>query len=109
MSLSFLTAMTEEEFKNFLKQAITEVMKNLTINDTDLSSDPLDVEQAAKFLKIQITTLYEKTCHKTIPHFKKGNKLYFHKSDLLEWVKQGKVSTKNDLEIQAQTYLMKKH
>ena len=106
MSASFLTSLSEQEFKEFLKSAIKEILgENLKQTNQSLS-DILNIEEAAAYLKLKITTLYEKTSKKIIPHFKRGNKLYFNKNDLEEWIKKGKVTTQTEIEGQAATYLL---
>lgn len=106
MALSFLTNLNEEEFKIFLKQALSEIIaERITHSKPDLP-DILDGKQAADFLRLKISTLYEKTSEKIIPHFKKGNKLYFHRSELEAWVKEGKVKTNDELQCEAASYTM---
>lgn len=106
MSASFLTSLTEQEFKEFLKSAIKEIIgEDLKKLKSELP-DILNIREAASFLKLKITTLYEKTSQKVIPHFKKGNKLYFNRNELEEWIKKGKVKTKTETEGEAATYLL---
>lgn len=108
MAVSFLTNLNEEEFKIFLKQALSEILNernNLSLPDIP---DILDVEQAANFLRYKVNTLYEKTSQKTIPHFKKGGKLFFHRSELEAWIKEGKVKTHDELQSEAATYSMQR-
>lgn len=106
MALSFLTNLNEEEFKIFLKQALSEIIgERITHSKSDLP-DILDGKQTADFLRLKISTLYEKTSEKIIPHFKKGNKLYFHRSELEAWVKEGKVKTNDEMQSEAASYTM---
>jgi predicted DNA-binding transcriptional regulator AlpA len=50
--------------------------------------DPLDIDQAALFLKKAKQTIYGYCSKKTIPHHYSGStKLIFFKSELLEWLK----------------------
>lgn len=106
MAVSFLTNLNEEEFKIFLKQVLSEIMgERITHSQPDIP-DILDVKQAANFLRLQVTTLYEKTSQRTIPHFKKGNKLYFNRTELQTWVEEGKVKTTSELQSQAASYTM---
>src|ERR1700741_4063953 len=109
MATSFLTNLTEEEFKNFLKQALLEILKEHPIQPERRLPDVLDIKQAAAFLKLQITTLYEKTSQKIIPHFKKGNRLYFQREALLAWVQGGKVKTSEEVRDEAITYTLHKN
>jgi excisionase family DNA binding protein len=108
MAVSFLTNLNEEEFKIFLKQAISEIMDERTAHSKPDTPDILDVEQAAIFLRYKVNTIYEKTSEKTIPHFKKGGKLFFHRSELEAWVMEGKVKTTDELQSEAATYTMRK-
>ena len=107
MSVSFLTSLSENEFKEFLKQALKEILLEDLKKLGSSIPDILNVEEAARFLKLKITTLYEKTSKKLIPHFKKGNKLYFNRIELDEWIRKGKVKTKPEIEGEAATYLLK--
>jgi len=107
MATSFLTSLTEEEFKLFLKQALSEIIGEEFNPSKPNIPDILDVKQAADFLRLKITTLYEKTSEKTIPHFKKGNKLYFNKPELQDWVQSGKVKTNDELQSEASSYMLR--
>ena len=104
----FLTNLNKDEFKELLKQTITEVL-NENYKALELQAPQiLDIKQAAEFLHLEIATLYEKTSRKLIPHFKKGNKLYFTRSGLEAWIQEGKVKTINEIDAEATNYLLKK-
>jgi excisionase family DNA binding protein len=106
MSVQFLTNISEQEFKKFLKDALKEILGDELGAMKKQFPDILTVQQAADFLKLKIATLYEKTSRKLIPHFKKGNKLYFHLSELQDWIQKGKVKTHEEIECEAKTYTM---
>jgi excisionase family DNA binding protein len=106
MSTSFLSSFSEQEFKEFLKSAIKEVLHDELQKLKPALPDTLGLKEAAELLKFKITTLYEKTSRKLIPHFKKGNKLYFKRAELEEWIQKGKVKTQSEIEDKAVTYLL---
>lgn len=106
MATSFLTNVSEEEFKIFLRQALSEILGERSTNPEPALPDILDIKQAAEFLHLKVTTIYEKTSEKTIPHFKKGNKLYFRRGELKAWIEAGKVKTSEEIQGEAATYLM---
>ena len=106
MQTSFLTSFNEQEFKDFLKSAIKEVLKEELQNLNPTQAETFSIKEAANFLKLKIATLYEKTSRKLIPHFKKGNKLYFSRLELEDWVRNGKVQTQEEIEGAASTYLV---
>lgn len=77
----FLTNLNKDEFKALMKETIMEVLsENYKAIESNVPQI-LDVKQVVHFLHLEITTLYEKTSRKLIPHFKKGNKLYFNLSN----------------------------
>lgn len=106
MPLSFLTNLDEQEFKEFLREAIKEVLSEVLPTVKEDTADILDAQQAAKFLRLKLNTIYEKTSRKLIPHFKQGNKLLFKRSELLEWLTRGKIKTRDELAGNAETYLL---
>lgn len=57
----------------------------------------LTIKQAANLLHLAVPTLYSKVSRKEIPHSKNGKRLYFSKADLIEWVKQGKQSSPDEI------------
>lgn len=109
MSIQFLTNISEQEFKEFLKDALKEILSSEAGAVKQQLSEIMDVQQASEFLKLKVTTLYEKTSRKTIPHLKKGNKLYFHRSELEAWIKEGKVKTRDEIESEAITFTLNNH
>lgn len=108
MTISFLTNLTESEFKQFLRQSLMEIISESGITNKSETREILNIKQASDFLQLKINTLYEKTSQKVIPHFKKGNKLYFNKTELQAWVADGKVKTTSELQSQASSYTLHK-
>ena len=108
MSATFVTSFSEAELKEYLKAALKEILSEGIEQLKPAEPQPLDITEAAKLLKLKVTTLYEKTCRKIIPHFKKGNKIYFDKTELLAWVKGGKVRTQEETANEAVSYLLKR-
>lgn len=103
---TILTTYSDEEFRSVLREVIKEVLDGSADKKETGADDTLTASQAAEFLKMKPQTLYEKTSKRLIPHFKRGNKLYFQKSELHAWIKEGKIKTSAELEGQAVVYLM---
>ncbi len=57
----------------------------------------LTAKQAADYLNIALPTLYAHTSQKLIKHYKAGKKLSFLKSDLDEFLNEGRRKTANEL------------
>lgn len=107
MPTSFLTSLNEQEFKQFLKESLNEILNESAPAKKPLvSGEPMNIEEAAKYLDLEVATLYFKTSKRLIPHFKKGKRLYFHQVELDQWIAEGKVKTQTELEGEAATYIL---
>jgi len=49
----------------------------------------LSAQQAADLIQVELSTLYAYTSRRVIPHIKRGNKLYFDRDELIQWVREG--------------------
>jgi hypothetical protein len=85
----FIFQLSEAEFASRIAD---EVRRQL-----EASHDLLTLPEAALYLKVAKGGLYQRTCQKTIPHFKRNGKIYFLKSQLNEWIKQGQVMLVNKI------------
>lgn len=72
------------------------------------SSQILDITGAMNFLGMTRSAIYKKTSSRLIPHYKKGKKIYFDKNELIDWVKESKVSTMAEIERKANSYVLKR-
>jgi len=69
---------------------------------------PLTFDEACQFLGMKKSTLYKMTFSKKIPHSKPGGKrIYFKKSDLVNWMLKNPVKTKERIEDEASNYIIK--
>lgn len=50
-------------------------------------------------------TWYSKISRNEVPHYKRGKKVYFLKSEIDEWLKQGKCKSNTQIEQEAEAYL----
>jgi hypothetical protein len=72
-----------EEFKNQIRQLLEASM----LDKKDEIDDWGGIELAMEVTKLKKQTIYGLTCGEKIPHYKKGKKLYFSRSELLIWIK----------------------
>jgi len=68
----------------------------------------LNIKQAAELLILTVPTLYGLVHKRAIPVCKRGKRLYFSKTELMEWVKAGRNTTQDEIESQAQNYINRK-
>ena len=80
-------------------------MQPLAKESQDEDDDLLDVRGASKLLNLSIQTVYGKSSRNELPTMKIGKRLYFSKSELIEYIKKGKKMTQEDIENMANAYL----
>lgn len=58
---------------------------------------PIDINEASQFLGRAKDTMYKDVQNNVVPYYKKAGRLYFLKSELLEWIKSGKIKTNSEI------------
>lgn len=88
-----------------LPKAVTELLEKVSKIEDILNQDHHDpetdslfsIKQASTFLNLSISTIYGKVCRREIPVSKQGKKLYFDKTELLQWVRSGRKRTLTEI------------
>jgi len=57
---------------------------------TDQPEQLLTIQEAAEFLRLTVPTMYSKVSKGELPVMKRGKRLYFSRTELLEYVKAGR-------------------
>ena len=79
----------------------------LPVESTDQDEQLLNIQQAAKFLHLSVPTMYSKVHRNELPYMKRGKRLYFSKTELMAYIKEGRKLTNDELKEQAHEYLKK--
>ncbi len=74
-----------------------ERIEQMIINHLRESKEILTVYEAAEFLNLETSYLYQLTSKRLIPFYRPGRKLYFKKSDLIDWITLHRQSTVNEI------------
>jgi len=53
-------------------------------------------------------TLYGMTSKRTLSYYKHGHRIYFKKTELDDWINQGKVKTQAEIEAEASAYIIRR-
>lgn len=68
----------------------------------------LSFEEACAFLNFSKSYLYKLTSTCAIPHYKPSGKMvYFEREELEKWLRQNPVKTKDQIEMEAHSYILK--
>jgi excisionase family DNA binding protein len=65
----------------------------------------LDIDETALFTGLRKGNIYNLSSNRQIPHYKRGNKLYFKKSELEDWMLHDRVMTAAEIDSRAATYV----
>ena len=96
------TQLDVAEVKRDLKELKALIEKAETLSQTD---DPQTIDDIVKFSGYTKPTLYNYCQKNTIPHHKKNGRLFFFKSEIIEWIKEGKQKCTTELESDVDTLL----
>ncbi len=81
---------SKEDLQELIQISVKKALSDQHQSKLDAVQEILDIQEAAEFLKLKVTTIYGYTSQSQIPFIKRGKKLYFEKSKLEAWLKEGK-------------------
>ena len=97
------------------EKLITDISERVTANilkavqnnnpTTEQTEQLLTIQEAAQFLKLTVPTIYSKVSKKELPCMKRGKRLYFSSTELMEYIKEGRKKSYAEIEQEAETYL----
>jgi len=61
------------------------------------SDIPLSIQEAAKIIGKSVPTVYGYVHRGILPHMKRGQRLYFYRSELISWIEAGRVKTNDEI------------
>ncbi|MGI6291776.1 MAG: helix-turn-helix domain-containing protein [Bacteroidales bacterium] len=108
-----METLTFDQLPNAVTMLIKEVseLKSLLIEKQEQTpitppEQLLTIQEAAKFLSLTVPTIYSKVNRKELPFMKRGKRLYFSSTELMEYVKAGRKKSNAEIEQEAKAYLL---
>jgi excisionase family DNA binding protein len=96
-----LGEMFEGVVKEQMMTIISQALKQPSLFQTlpqEQEEKLMTADDAAEFLKVSKPTIYKMTSKGTMSFFKRGNRLYFTKKLLMDYVKEGYKGTMKDVQ-----------
>ena len=100
------------------EKLISDIADRVTVNilksvkegqtPTDQTEQLLTIKEAAQFLKLTVPTIYSKVSKGELPVMKRGKRLYFSNTELMEYIKEGRKKSNAEIEQEAEAYLSNK-
>jgi excisionase family DNA binding protein len=72
---------------------------------TDQPEQLLTIQEAAEFLSLAVPTIYSKVSKGELPVMKRSKRLYFSRTELLDYLKEGRKKSNAEIEAEAKAYL----
>ncbi len=89
------------ELERTIMEGLADIKKAILIG----VKDTLTIEECAMLTGYSVQTLYTFTSKREIPHFKRGNYLYFSKREVEKWLQSNPVPTAGQTNCEATTYV----
>ena len=96
-----VTMLTKEVSE--LKRLLIEKQEQPT---TEQPEQLLTIQEAAEFLSLAVPTMYSKVSKNEIPFMKRSKRLYFSRTELMEYIKEGRKKSNAEIEAEAKAYLL---
>jgi excisionase family DNA binding protein len=84
----------EKSIKNALNRGVAAASEKI---DTEL----VDISSACQILGLAKPTVYALVSKRSIVSYKRGKKLYFNRSELIQWIQNGRRVSASELHLQA--------
>ena len=100
-----------EQLSNLIQSSVRKVLKETplqTVGHTDQPEQLLTIQEAAEFLSLTVPTMYSKVSKGELPVMKRSKRLYFSRTELLEYLKDGRKKSNAEVEQEAKAYLTDK-
>ena len=104
-----IVQLDSEQLSKLIQSSIRTVLKETQTN-TDEPNDQqerlLTIQEAADFLSLTVPTMYSKVSKGELPVMKRSKRLYFSRTELLEYLKDGRKKSNTEIEQEAKAYLL---
>lgn len=97
---------TIEERLLSIESIVRSIQLSKESEKNDSYSQLLTLKEACEFLNLKAPTVYSKCSNRELPYMKRGKFLYFQKDELISYLKKGKVKTNQEIEDEANVYLI---
>lgn len=103
-----LSPIDPEKLINDISERVTANILRAVRNEhtpTDHPEQLLTIQETAEFLSLTVPTIYSKVSKRELPFMKRGKRLYFSRTELMEYLKDGRQKTNAEIEQEAEAYL----
>jgi excisionase family DNA binding protein len=97
MTEILIVPISVNELKALVETCVKNALSALPSSTAPHSDEFVDVKAAGELLRLAVPTIYSLVCRRELSSYKRGKKLYFKKSELLQWIAGGRRRTNKEL------------
>ena len=104
-----IVQLDSEQLSNLIQSSVRKVLKETPTPKVEQTAPPeqlLTIQEAADFLSLTVPTMYSKVSKGELPVMKRSKRLYFSRTELLEYLKDGRKKSNSEIEQEAESYLL---
>jgi len=105
MEKTITTTYNEQEFQAIIIDCFRACLKHTPQHPKQEEQLFINLKQVCELTGYAAPTIYGLIGKNAIPHFKKGQRLFFERAAILAWIKDGKRKTKAEIEASADEQL----
>jgi len=109
MDKTVLISLPIEDLQTVIIDCVNSCLRNNkheSKSPTDQPEQLLTIQEAAEFLSLAVPTIYSKVSKGELPVMKRSKRLYFSRTELLEYIKEGRKKSNAEIEQEAKAYLL---
>jgi len=95
-----VTMLTKE-----VRQLIELLLNSKEQPTTEPTENPLTVQGVADLMSLAVPTIYSKVSRNEIPYYKKGKRLYFSRAEIMDYLKEGRSKSNEEIQADADVFL----
>lgn len=97
MEVLEIQQITREDIRSAVRSELEKFFKNYLEPSNQTNDEIGGIELATEVTGKAKATIYSLCSNRSIPHSKKGKKLYFSRNELIDWIAQGKRKTTGEI------------
>ncbi len=108
MNKTVLISLPIEDLQTVIIDCVNSCLRNNqqeSKTPTDQPEQLLSIQEAAEFLSLTVPTMYSKVSKGELPVMKRSKRLYFSRTELLDYLKDGRKKSNYEIEQEADLYL----
>ena len=104
-----IVQLDSEQLSNLIQSSVRKVLKETpprTVEPTEQPEQLFNIKEAAEFLDLTVPTVYSKCSKNELPYMKRSKRLYFSRTELMDYIKKGRKKSNAEIDQEAEAYLL---